>query len=134
MQKQATTFHQEDCGTPSAACRCSPQIQDADMAEADPEAAEPSSALACFNQRPQQQDKALFGPRYTPPYPQGLLPKWLSSYSPGLWSMPPSGAILAGHIQPLQKPISETIARAVTEVFQPGHVTDLQKLKKKKTG
>ena len=46
--------------------------------------------------------------------------------------MPPSGAILAGHIQPLQKPISETIARAVTEVFQPGHVTHLQKFKKKK--
>ena len=46
--------------------------------------------------------------------------------------MPPSGSILAGHKQPLQKPISETIAKAVTEGFQPGHVTHLWKLKKKK--
>lgn len=72
VQKQATTFHQEDCDTPSAACRCSPQTQDADMAETDPEAAEPSSALACSIQRPRQQDKVLFGPRYTPLPPRPL--------------------------------------------------------------
>lgn len=79
VQKQATTFHQEDCGTPSAACRCSPQIQDADIAEADPEAAEPSSALACSIQRPQQQDKVLSGPRYTPPTPKA---SYLNGFPP----------------------------------------------------
>ena len=55
-----------------------------------------------------------------------LLQSWSVVYATQ-WGNPSTG-----HTQPLQKPISETIARAVTEGFQSGHVTHLWKLKKKK--
>lgn len=94
----------------------------------DPEAGDPSSALGCHIQRARQKNQ---GPVQVTPLPPPNA-SYLDSFPAtvlvcGLCR--PVWVILAGHTQPLQKPISETIVRAAGEVFPAGSKDSLVKTK-----